>query len=57
VDIGRISGDALDLSIRLHRDLGYLGLTKQPVGLLINFGRSTLREGFRRVVNDYEAVT
>jgi len=33
--------------------LTYLRLTRQPVGLLINFGGATLREGFRRVVNDY----
>jgi GxxExxY protein len=33
--------------------LTYLRLAKQPVGLLINFGRPTLREGFRRIVNDY----
>ena len=33
--------------------LTYLRLTKQPVGLLINFGGATLEEGFRRLVNDY----
>jgi len=33
--------------------LTYLRLTRQPVGLLINFGGSTLKEGFRRLVNDY----
>jgi hypothetical protein len=33
--------------------LTYLRLTKQPVGLLINFGGETLKEGFRRLVNDY----
>ncbi len=31
----------------------YLRLTKQPVGLLINFAGATLKEGIRRVVNDY----
>jgi GxxExxY protein len=30
-----------------------LRLTNQPVGLLINFGGATLREGFRRLVNNY----
>ena len=30
----------------------YLRLTNQPVGLLINFGGATLKEGIRRVVND-----
>ena len=34
--------------------LTYLRLTKQPVGLLINFGGETLREGVRRVVNNYQ---
>jgi iron complex transport system substrate-binding protein len=33
--------------------LTYLRLMKQPVGLLINFGGETLKEGVRRVVNDY----
>ncbi|MEA3003009.1 MAG: hypothetical protein QOH81_1797 [Sphingomonadales bacterium] len=35
--------------------LTYLRLTRQPVGLLINFGGATLKEGFRRLVNDYRA--
>ena len=124
-DVDRISGEVLDLSIRLHRELGpglletvyetvlaaqlarlgyeierqkpidieydglrfsaafridvlveqtllmeiksvdrlhaahakqlltYLRLTKQPVGLLINFGGATLKEGFRRLVNGH----
>jgi iron complex transport system substrate-binding protein len=43
---------------RLHAShakqlLTYLRLTKQPVGLLVNFGGATLKEGFRRLVNDY----
>jgi iron complex transport system substrate-binding protein len=33
--------------------LTYLRLTKQPVGLLINFGGDTLKEGVRRLVNNY----
>jgi iron complex transport system substrate-binding protein len=33
--------------------LTYLRLTKQPVGLLINFGGETLKEGVRRLVNNY----
>ena len=33
--------------------LTYLRLTKQPLGLLINFGGATLKEGFRRLVNNY----
>ena len=33
--------------------LTYLRLTKQPVGLLINFGGETLKEGVRRLVNNH----
>lgn len=33
--------------------LTYLRLTKQPLGLLVNFGGATLKEGFKRLVNDY----
>ncbi|MDO6415708.1 GxxExxY protein [Sphingomonas sp. BIUV-7] len=36
--------------------LTYLRLTKQPVGLLINFAGATLREGIRRVVNDHRPL-
>jgi GxxExxY protein len=35
--------------------LTYLRLTHQPVGLLINFGGATLKEGFKRLVNDYHS--
>ncbi|MEP7129682.1 MAG: GxxExxY protein [Sphingomicrobium sp.] len=31
--------------------LTYLRLTKQPLGLLMNFGAATFKEGLRRVVN------
>ncbi|MGK6323745.1 GxxExxY protein [Sphingomonas sp. DT-51] len=31
----------------------YLRLIEQPVGLLINFGGETLKEGVRRIVNRY----
>ena len=34
--------------------LAYLRLAKQPLGLLINFGGATLKEGFKRLVNDYD---
>jgi GxxExxY protein len=34
--------------------LTYLRLTNQPVGLLINFGGATLREGLKRIVNDHK---
>lgn len=34
--------------------LTYLRLMKLPVGLLVNFGYDTLKEGVKRVVNNYE---
>ena len=33
--------------------LTYLRLTQRRVGLLINFGGATLKEGVRRIVNDH----
>jgi GxxExxY protein len=36
--------------------LTYLRLMKLPVGLLINFGAATLKEGIRRVVNGYRST-
>lgn len=33
--------------------LTYLKLSKQPVGLLMNFGAATFREGIKRVVNNH----
>ncbi|MGZ8286430.1 MAG: GxxExxY protein [Allosphingosinicella sp.] len=33
--------------------LTYLRLTKQPLGLLMNFGAPTFREGLKRVVNNH----
>jgi iron complex transport system substrate-binding protein len=35
--------------------LTYLRLTRQPVGLLLNFGGATLKEGVRRIVNDHHS--
>ena len=34
--------------------LTYLRLTKQPLGLLMNFGGATFREGIKRVVNGHD---
>ncbi len=34
--------------------LTYLRLTGEPVGLLINFGGATLKEGLRRIVNNHK---
>ena len=31
--------------------LTYIRLARQPVGLLMNFGADTFREGLRRIVN------
>ncbi len=36
--------------------LTYLRLTRQPIGLLINFGGETLKEGLRRIVNNYRPL-
>jgi GxxExxY protein len=41
------------LPVHSKQLLTYLRLKKQPVGLLINFGNETLKEGFKRIVNDY----
>ena len=35
--------------------LTYLRLLKQPVGLLLNFSAATMKDGIRRMVNDYKA--
>jgi GxxExxY protein len=35
--------------------LTYLRLMKQPLGLLMNFGCETFREGVKRVVNGHQA--
>lgn len=40
-------------SVHGKQVLTYLRLLQQPVGLLINFGGETLKEGLRRIVNDY----
>jgi GxxExxY protein len=37
--------------------LTYLRLLQQPLGLLMNFGGATFREGIRRVVNDYRVAS
>jgi iron complex transport system substrate-binding protein len=41
------------LPVHTKQLLTYLRVLKLPVGLLINFGCATLKEGLRRVVNDY----
>ncbi|MFN0045585.1 MAG: GxxExxY protein [Sphingorhabdus sp.] len=34
--------------------LTYLRIFKQPVGLLLNFSEATMKDGIRRMVNDYK---
>ena len=40
--------------IHARQLLTYLRLTKQPVGLLMNFSAPTMKEGIRRMVNNYQ---
>ncbi|MFL5620579.1 MAG: GxxExxY protein [Gemmatimonadaceae bacterium] len=46
---------SLDRLASTHRKqlLTYLRLTNLRVGLLLNFGVDTMREGIRRVVNEF----
>jgi iron complex transport system substrate-binding protein len=36
--------------------LTYLRLTRQPVGLLLNFSGETMKEGIRRLVNEHNPL-
>jgi len=47
---------SVDQLSRLHGKqlLTYLRLLHQPVGLLLNFGGETMKEGIRRIVNGYQ---
>ena len=40
--------------VHFKQILTYLRLVKVPVGLLINFGEATLKQGLHRVVNNYQ---
>lgn len=44
-------------SIHTAQLLTYLRLSEQPVGLLMNFGEETFRQGLRRVVNGQAGST
>lgn len=46
---------SIDVLLPVHgkQVLTYLRLTGQPLGLLMNFGASTFREGVRRIVNSH----
>ncbi len=48
---------AVDQLTKAHAKqlLTYLRIMKQPVGLLLNFNGATMKEGIRRMVNDYRA--
>lgn len=41
------------LPVHTKQLVTYLRLLELPVGLLVNFGGATLKEGLRRVVNNY----
>jgi GxxExxY protein len=41
------------MPVHVKQLLTYLRLTKQPLGLLVNFGGATLMEGFKRFANDH----
>ena len=41
-------------SVHAKQVLTYLRLLHLPVGLLINFGSPTLKEGLQRIVNNYQ---
>ena len=43
-------------AVHAKQVLTYLRLTGLPVGLLINFGGETLREGVRRFVNNHQPL-
>jgi len=42
-------------AIHAKQLLTYLRLTHRPVGLLLNFSGETMKEGIRRLVNNYRA--
>ena len=41
--------------VHIRQLLTYLRLLKQPVGLLLNFSHATMKDGIRRVANDYNS--
>ena len=43
-------------AVHAKQVLTYLRLTNQPVGLVINFGGETLKEGLRRLVNHHQPL-
>ena len=53
-----VEGKSVERLAAVHAKqlLTYLRLLQQPVGLLINFGGETLKEGVRRVVNNHSSL-
>ena len=56
-DILLVEIKSVEMLSRAHGKqlLTYLRLTGQQVGLLLNFSGATMKEGIRRVVNDYRS--
>lgn len=44
-------------AVHFKQLLTYLRLLNLPLGLLINFGGATFKEGVRRIVNDHKNIT
>jgi GxxExxY protein len=44
------------MPVHARQVLTYLRLTGRPLGVLLNFGGATLREGIRRIVNNHTNV-
>ena len=66
IDIDLLVEERLIIEIKSVEKLGkahakqmltYLRLTKQPVGLLLNFSEATMMDGVIRLVNDYRPET
>jgi hypothetical protein len=53
-DLDDITGAIIDARQHARQLLTDLKLTNTQVGLLINFGAPTLREGLRRIVNGFQ---
>jgi hypothetical protein len=59
-DVEEAARIAVDCGLKLHKAVGprllesVLRLAKQPLGLLMNFGGETFREGLKRVINSHE---
>jgi GxxExxY protein len=55
-DIVVVELKSLEVLARVHSKqvLTYLKILNLPVGLLINFGAPTLKEGLHRIVNNYQ---